>query len=167
MNAYIPIASRPICSGLMFVLVLSGLSSFAWAEDGGVSQLNAGDTAWVLMSSALVLAMIIPGQLYLLAYDGRQLQFFNTFPTPDIHDYLYFILNGLDQWGQSPFHTPVHLAGHVVADSPLYGLLETYLGQVRMVDQHLLPSNWVHPHVSGTQFFDLLSFAACGSSADN
>ena len=114
-----------------------------------------------------MLAMIIPGQLYLLAYDGRQLQFFNTFPTPDIHDYLYFILNGLDQWGQSPFHTPVHLAGHVVADSPLYGLLETYLRQVRMVDQHLLPSNWVHPHVSGTQFFDLLSFAACGSSADN
>lgn len=61
MNVYIHKASRAVFSGFMFVLVLNGLGSFVWAEDGGASQLNAGDTAWVLMSSALVLAMIIPG----------------------------------------------------------------------------------------------------------
>ncbi|MCA9420443.1 MAG: ammonium transporter, partial [Nitrospira sp.] len=61
MKAYIDKASRAIFSTLMAVLVLNGLGSFVWAQDGGASQLNAGDTAWVLMSSALVLAMIIPG----------------------------------------------------------------------------------------------------------
>lgn len=114
-----------------------------------------------------MLAMITPGQLYLLAYAQQQLQFFNTFPTPDIHDYLYFLLNGLEQWGQSPFHTPVHLAGHVVADSPLYGLLANYLGEVRIIEQHALSSDPLHPDISGSQFFDLLSFASCGSSAEN
>lgn len=38
----------------------TGLAS-AWAEEGGGSAISAGDTAWVLTSSALVLAMIIPG----------------------------------------------------------------------------------------------------------
>ncbi|MGD9852162.1 MAG: ammonium transporter [Nitrospirales bacterium] len=33
----------------------------AFAEDGAASAINAGDTAWVLTSSALVLAMTIPG----------------------------------------------------------------------------------------------------------
>ncbi|MEZ5030049.1 MAG: hypothetical protein R2787_01490 [Saprospiraceae bacterium] len=113
-----------------------------------------------------MLAMIIPGQLYLLAYDAG-VPVLQYLPDPGYPRLPLFYPQWINQWGQSPFHTPVHLAGHVVADSPLYGLLETYLGQVRMVDQHLLPSNWVHPHVSGTQFFDLLSFAACGSSADN
>ena len=60
-KAYIHKAGRGICSAAMSVLVLNGLGSFVWAQDGGASELNAGDTAWVLMSSALVLAMIIPG----------------------------------------------------------------------------------------------------------
>ena len=44
----------------LFVLlcVVSGV----YAQDsGGTPQISAGDTAWVLTSSALVLAMVIPG----------------------------------------------------------------------------------------------------------
>ena len=49
--------ARPVLRGL-------GLAEWAWpglvgAED--TAQLNAGDTAWVLMSSALVLMMTAPG----------------------------------------------------------------------------------------------------------
>ena len=46
---------------LTFLCVL-GWASVCLAEDaGGGSQISAGDTAWVLTSSALVLAMTAPG----------------------------------------------------------------------------------------------------------
>jgi len=61
MNACIRKARRGMFWGLMGSLILSCWGATVWAEDGGASQVNAGDTAWVLMSSALVLAMIIPG----------------------------------------------------------------------------------------------------------
>lgn len=44
---------------LPFVLVMA--RGLAWAEEGVPPLVNAGDTAWVLTSSALVLAMIVPG----------------------------------------------------------------------------------------------------------
>jgi ammonium transporter, Amt family len=54
-------AGMRISWGLMIFLVWSCWGSSVLAEDGGASQINAGDTAWVLTASALVLAMIIPG----------------------------------------------------------------------------------------------------------
>jgi len=50
----------------MFLAIMAFLSWSCWgstvlAEDGGASPINAGDTAWVLTASVLVLAMIIPG----------------------------------------------------------------------------------------------------------
>ena len=45
--------------GLFF---LWGLAPGAYAQDAvSTPQISAGDTAWVLTSSALVLAMIVPG----------------------------------------------------------------------------------------------------------
>jgi len=61
MNACIHKASRSILPGVVSVLLWNGLGSRVWAEDGAASRLNAGDTGWVLMSSVLVLAMIVPG----------------------------------------------------------------------------------------------------------
>ena len=56
-------------SGLMATACLWGIPwivvETAWAQDGpsapGATAINAADTAWVLVSSALVLAMIVPG----------------------------------------------------------------------------------------------------------
>jgi ammonium transporter, Amt family len=42
------------------LMLLTG-GSQVWAADGGEGAINAGDTAWVLTASALVLAMTIPG----------------------------------------------------------------------------------------------------------
>jgi Amt family ammonium transporter len=61
MKYFIQRARMNMLWGLMGSLLLSCWGATVWAEDGGASQVNAGDTAWVLMSSALVLAMIIPG----------------------------------------------------------------------------------------------------------
>jgi len=54
-------AGMRISWGLMIFLVWSCWGSTVLAEEGGASQVNSGDTAWVLTSSALVLIMIIPG----------------------------------------------------------------------------------------------------------
>lgn len=54
-------AGMRISWGLMIFLVWSCWGSMVLAEEGGASQVNSGDTAWVLTSSALVLIMIIPG----------------------------------------------------------------------------------------------------------
>jgi len=49
--------------GWSFAVGLAGLLGLAprlaWAQDAG--KISAGDTAWVLMSSALVLMMVVPG----------------------------------------------------------------------------------------------------------
>jgi len=54
-------AGMRISWGLMIFLVWSCWGLTVLAEEGGASEVNAGDTAWVLTASALVLAMIIPG----------------------------------------------------------------------------------------------------------
>ncbi len=61
MNVCIPRAGITKCVALLAFLIWHGWGAMALAQDGGTAKLNAGDTAWVLMSSALVLAMIIPG----------------------------------------------------------------------------------------------------------
>ena len=61
-------ANRPILTslgGLAWLLVVGVIGDAAWAQSGqpGISgtTINTGDTAWVLISSALVLVMIVPG----------------------------------------------------------------------------------------------------------
>ncbi len=45
---------------LLLVTLWSGSwGSTAWAQDA--PQINSGDTAWILVSSALVMAMTLPG----------------------------------------------------------------------------------------------------------
>lgn len=46
---------------LMAIVVGMGEWSVALAEEGGVLIVDTGDTAWILMSSALVLCMMLPG----------------------------------------------------------------------------------------------------------
>ena len=50
------------CTGLVMLLVSVGLySSLAWAQDTGGPKIDTGDTAWILVSSAFVLCMTLPG----------------------------------------------------------------------------------------------------------
>ena len=46
---------------LMAMVVGMGEWSVVLADDGGTPQVDTGDTAWILMSSALVLCMMLPG----------------------------------------------------------------------------------------------------------
>lgn len=110
---------------------------------------------------------VTPGQIYLVAFEGDQLQFFNTFPVRDIHDHLYFLLHGLEQWGKSPVHTPVHISGHLTEDSPLYKLLEGYVGELSIIQKDIYANSSSADSYFSPQFFDLCSFVACVSSVEN
>ena len=43
--------------GVVGFLALMGISGLAWAADAAVPVINTGDTAWVLLSAALVFLM--------------------------------------------------------------------------------------------------------------
>lgn len=52
----------PVGLSVVWTIVLGlWLSGLAWGEEGSPPKIDTGDTAWVLMSSALVLCMILPG----------------------------------------------------------------------------------------------------------
>ncbi len=53
---------RPFTIGFLgCVLLLKGFSSVVWAQEAGELKIDTGDTAWIIMSSALVMCMILPG----------------------------------------------------------------------------------------------------------
>lgn len=54
-----PARLRSIAPVVGFVVLATARA--AWAQEGDVPELSAGDTAWVLTSSALVLMMTLPG----------------------------------------------------------------------------------------------------------
>lgn len=140
-------------------------SGLVWSIWRGL--LYAGHALAQQDANAGMFVHVTPGQIYLIGFEGEVLQFFNTFPTRDVHDLLYFMLHGLDQWGKSPIHIPVYASGHFTTDSPLFKLLEGYFGNLHLVSTDLysgLPKSLTG---IGHQFFDLCSFAACVSSAEN
>jgi hypothetical protein len=103
---------------------------------------------------------ITPGQIYLIAVDAQKIVFFNAFPVLEPMDSLYFILRVLEDWGQQPASCHVRLSGHLLKGSPLFTLLDQYLGQLTFWSGDVAPlslSNDQPPH----QFADLISFAAC------
>jgi Amt family ammonium transporter len=60
MNLFIPRARLGRLTGLVLWMSLS--QPFAvWAGEDGLPKIDTGDTAWLLMSSALVLCMTLPG----------------------------------------------------------------------------------------------------------
>ena len=53
---------RPLKIGVLgFVLLMNVFTSVGWAQEGGELKIDTGDTAWIIMSSALVMCMILPG----------------------------------------------------------------------------------------------------------
>ena len=60
MNVLIPRSTRERLTGLVLALSLSQPVA-GWAGDEGLPKIDTGDTAWLLMSSALVLCMTLPG----------------------------------------------------------------------------------------------------------
>jgi Amt family ammonium transporter len=60
MNGFIPRSTFRAMTGLVFLMCISEQSA-VWAGDNGMLKIDSGDTAWLLISSALVLCMTLPG----------------------------------------------------------------------------------------------------------
>ena len=53
---------RPFTIGVLgFVLLMNVFTSVVWAQETGELKIDTGDTAWIIMSSALVMCMTLPG----------------------------------------------------------------------------------------------------------
>jgi len=101
----------------VFLALLSGISiSSAWAEDTTI--LSAGNTSWVLTSSALVLAMIVPG---LALFYGGMVRSKNVLSTM-MHSFIAICLVSVvwALWGYSLAFGPD--VGGVVGNLDLLGL---------------------------------------------
>ena len=60
MNVFVPRSMLGVLSGIALWISLSQ-QSVAWAGEDGLPKIDTGDTAWILISSALVLCMTLPG----------------------------------------------------------------------------------------------------------
>ena len=60
MNVFVPRSMLGAVSGIALWISLSQ-QSVAWAGEDGLPKIDTGDTAWILISSALVLCMTLPG----------------------------------------------------------------------------------------------------------
>jgi len=53
---------RPFTIGILgFVLLMNVFPSVVWAQEASELKIDSGDTAWIIMSSALVMCMTLPG----------------------------------------------------------------------------------------------------------
>ena len=53
---------RPVTIGVLgIVLLMNVFTSVVWAQEAGELKIDTGDTAWIIMSSALVMCMTLPG----------------------------------------------------------------------------------------------------------
>jgi len=104
------------------------------------------------------------GCLYIVALTPQTLQFFNQFEVKEPSDVLYVLLIALRQWNQDPARFPVFLSGAFTTDSPLYQLLEQYLGGLSTLPA-LGPDLPVLEGLEPHRYPDLRSFAQCVSSA--
>lgn len=51
----------PPCAGWLIGVALWAVAGFAWSQDAAPPAADKGDTAWMMMSTALVLMMAVPG----------------------------------------------------------------------------------------------------------
>ena len=60
MKVFVPRFKLGVLTGIGLWMSL-GQASAAWAGEDGLLKIDTGDTAWLLISSALVLCMTLPG----------------------------------------------------------------------------------------------------------
>ena len=90
--------------------------------------------AWALRSRRLAEASVSVslrnGHLIVAAHRNGSLQFFNTFYFSGAQDVLYYVLLAYEHCGLLPARAPLYINGDIVAESELYQLLYTYVGDI-------------------------------------
>jgi hypothetical protein len=119
--------------------------------------------SWHLFNQTYAPALYVhltPDFICIIGGEKGQLHFFNQFNVITSEDHLYFILRTVQDWNKDPHLLDVYLSGHYLDDSPLYDLLDQYLGRLIPAPVFFEPLSGLEDHPD-YQFADLRSFAAC------
>ncbi|MCK9220573.1 MAG: DUF3822 family protein [Bacteroidales bacterium] len=99
----------------------------------------------------------------LLIYDGRQMNYFNSFPFQSAEDVAYYLIFVLEQLNFNPETMPLVLLGNVEKGSAMFELLFKYVRHIEFGHRnesfkysHIL--NQISPHA----FYPLFNFQSCG-----
>lgn len=108
-------------------------------------------------------AHIRGGLVFVLAFEDKNLLFFNAFPFQNAKDAIYYLLLAYQQFGFKPGRDPAYLSGQLLEDSEIYREAFRYIKNLHFVDPpaffHIGPKLSAAPrHFS----FDLLGLSLCG-----
>lgn len=98
----------------------------------------------------------------LMIFDGRQMNYFNTFPFRTAEDVTYYLVFVLEQLGSNPETIPLVLLGDITGNA-LPELLLRYIRHVETGKRNAAYSySYVLNHLPPQAYFPLLNFFSCG-----
>jgi hypothetical protein len=119
--------------------------------------------SWHLFNQTYAPALYVhltPDFIFIIGGEKGKLHFFNQFKVHTSEDHLFFILRSIADWHKDPHLLDVYLSGHYLDDSPLYDLLDQYIGKLIPAPAYFDQLKGLEGHPE-YQFVDLRSFAAC------
>jgi hypothetical protein len=99
----------------------------------------------------------------LMIFDGRQMNYFNTFPYQNPEEVTYYLIFVLEQLNFNPETIPLLLLGNVETGDGLYELLRQYVRNVETGRRNeAYKYSYVLNQLPVQSFYPLLNFFSCG-----
>ncbi len=76
----------------------------------------------------------------LMITDAEKLIFYNAFKFKNVEDYIYFLMNAIEQTGINPLENKVTLFGNIDKVSPLYKIMTSYIKRISFGERTALYS---------------------------
>jgi hypothetical protein len=99
----------------------------------------------------------------LLVYDGRQIEFYNTFHFQAPADIIYFVIFVMEQMDLNPEETGLILMGNIDRDSDAFRLLYKYIRNIEFTARNdLFNYSYTFDNIPPHHHYLLLNFRICG-----
>lgn len=99
----------------------------------------------------------------LLIFDGKQLNYFNSFHLMVPGDLIYYVIFVMEQLGLNPEETEVALMGNIDRDSEIYELLYRYIRNIEFVKRNTsFKYSYVFNEIPAHYFYPLFNIRLCG-----
>jgi hypothetical protein len=99
----------------------------------------------------------------LLIFDGKQLNYYNSFHLMAPGDLVYYVIFVMEQLGLNPEETEVALMGNIDMDSEIYALLYRYVRNIEFVKRNTaFKYSYVFNDIPAHHFYPLFNIRLCG-----
>jgi hypothetical protein len=116
------------------------------------------------MTGCKVFLNLRDGQFDLLAFEGNQLKYCNTFHFLTAEDIAYYVIFVFEQLNLNPEEVPLALLGNVDKFSPVFELLLRYIRTIEFVRRNKgFNYSYLFNDVPGHYYYSLLNPSSCGS----